>query len=362
VPTVANITILFSSPSPDLVIAQFGICPEITELTLVEREQAVGRTGSGAVCLVRGVEESLFAWELLRTTGSDAHLRELNESARRAGKKLSAVTTRSMGSEEDIYTYLGVSWVPPEMREGRDDRRNATVEPTEMLGDLHIRSTSFDGSLRVLEMVRAAQLIGHQFICFCDRVGGRRMDADLLDRRNALIDEEQRMTGITLLKGAEVDITVDGRLDAPPDLLEDLDLVIGSVNTRLALPPEDQEVRMLKALEDPNLDVLGHPTNRVVGLREGMNIDLTRIAERAAERKVALEINAHPDRLDLADNDAYKVYDGGAFYSLGTDAAYPNELYNWKWAVTMARKALLDKDRVLNSWQAEQLKGRAWRK
>lgn len=361
-PTVANITILFSSPSPDLVVAQFGICPEVSELTMVEREQAVGKTSSGAACLVRSVEENLFAWELLRTTGSGGHLRDLSEAAREAGKKLSAATTRNMGSEEDIYAYIGVPWVSPEMREGRDGRKNATMEPQDLLGDLHVRSTSFDGGLRVMEMVRVAQLLGHRYICFCDRVGERQMDADLLDRRNSHIDEVQGIVDITLLKGAEVDITVDGRLGAPPDLLESLDLVIGSVNTRLAMPPEDMEVRVLRALDDPNLDVLGHPTNRVVGLREGSGYDLARIAERAAERKVALEINAYPDRLDLADNDAYKVYDAGAFYSLGTDAAYPNEMYNWKWAVTMARKALLSKDRVLNSRLAEQLKGRAWRK
>jgi DNA polymerase (family 10) len=210
-------------------------------------------------------------------------------------------------------------------------------------------------------MVSAARKRGHRFVCFCDRIG-RNMDIDAMDRRNAMIDEVQGEDGMLVLKGAEVDITPDGRLDAPSDLLDGLDLVIASVNTRLTMTPGELEARVMRAMDDPNMDVLGHPTNRVIGLRDGSGMDLSRIAERAAERRVALEMNAYPDRLDLSDNDAFKVYDSGAFYSLGTDAAYPDELDGWGWAVTIARKALLEPGRVLNSMGPQQLKGRAWRK
>lgn len=360
VTSVANITLLFASLSPDLVVAQFGISPEVTELTLVEREQAIGKTRSGAACMVRHVKEDQFAWELMQATGTDAHLRELGETARSKGTRFTSPQLKHAVSEEEIYARLGTCFVPPEMREGRHPR-DGVVRPEDLLGDMHVRCMSFDGQLRVREMVSAARSRGHRVVCFCDRMG-RNMDVDSFDRRNALIDELQGEDGMMVLKGAEVDITPDGRLDAPRDILDALDLVIASVNTRLAMPPSEMEARVLRAMEDPNMDVLGHPTNRIIGLREGSGMDMDRIADRAAERRIALEMNAYPDRLDLADNDAFKVYDEGAFYSLGTDAAFPDELDGWRWAVTMARKALLEPGRLLNSMAPQQLKGRAWRK
>ncbi|MDW5563553.1 MAG: hypothetical protein SA339_10040 [Methanomassiliicoccus sp.] len=360
VSSVANVTLLFSSPVPDLVVAQFGISPEVVELTMVEREQAIGKTRSGAACMVRQVREDQFAWELLQATGADAHLRELAEAAKAAGTRLSSPALKHAGSEEEIYARLGRCYVSPEMREGRE-APGVPLTADDLVGDLHIRCSSFGGPLRVKEMMAAAARLGHRLVCFCDRIG-RHMDVDAFDRRNALIDEIQGYEGMVILKGAEVDITPDGRLDAPSDVLDGLDLVVASVNTRLAMPPGEMEARVLRAMDDPNMDVLGHPTNRVIGLREGNGIDLSRVAERAAERRVALEMNAYPDRLDLSDNDAFKVYESGAFYSLGTDAAFPVELDGWRWALTMARKAMLEPGRVLNSLSPQLLKGRAWRK
>ena len=365
VTTVANIIILFTSPEPDMVIARFGLCPEVVELVMVERDQAVGKTASGAACMIRRSTEDGFALDLLRSTGSDAHIKELGMVARDRGKRLSPSIMgkgRHAGTEEDIYNALGLHYVPPEMREGRIAQGGPPVKVSELKGDLHLRSSSIDGGLRVAEMVREAKAIGHRYVCFCDRLGGRRMDMDTFDRRNALIDEVQGTTDLILLKGAEVDITVDGRLDAPSDLLDGLDLVIASVNTGVDMPPQEMEARILRAMDEPNMDVLGHPTNRIIGLREGSGIDLRRIAERAAERKVAMEINAYPDRLDLSDGDAYNIYDVGAYYSLGTDASFPNELDHWKWAADIARKAFLDRPRVLNALDARELKERAWRK
>ena len=364
-PSLANIVILFTSTSPDLVIARFGLCPEVLELTMVERDQAVGKTTSGAACLVREVKENAFALELLRSTGSDAHLKELTAVAKDQGKRLSSNLPgkgKHARTEEEIYAALDLAYVPPEMREGRTSAYGPPVEANELQGDLHVRSTALDGGLRIAEMVRTAREMGHQYICFCDRLGGRRMDVGTLARRNAIIDEVQETMGLPILKGAEVDITPDGRLDAPSEALNGLDLVIASVNTKLSMAPDEMLARVLRAMEDPNMDVLGHPTNRVVGLRDRSGLDLHKVADRAVERRVALEINAYPDRMDLSDEDSYKLLGTGAYFSLGSDAAYPNEMDHWKWAATMARKAYLPKARVLNSMPVEQLRKRAWRK
>ncbi len=363
--TVANIILLFTSDSPDLVIARFGLCPEVLELTLVERDQAVGKTTSGAACMVREVKEDAFALELLRSTGPEAHIKELIAVAKDHGKRLSSGLPgkgKHARTEEDIYAALDLSYIPPELREGRVSHDGPPVKDGDLLGDLHVRSASLDGSLRVAEMVRTAKEMGHHYLCICDRLGGRRMNIENLNRRNAMIDEVQETMELPILKGAEVDITPDGRLDAPSDVLGDLDLVIASVNTKLSMSPGEMLARVLRAMEDPNMDILGHPTNRVIGLRERSGLDLLRVAERAVERRVALEMNVYPDRLDLSDEDAYKLQGTGAYFSLGSDAAYPNELDHWKWAMTMARKAYLPKTRVLNSMPVELLRKRAWRK
>lgn len=364
-PTLANIVLLFTSETPDLVIARFGLCPEILELSIVEREQAVGKTTSGAACLIREVKESAFALELLRSTGSDAHLKELTAIAKDRGKRLAANLPgkgKHAHTEEEIYDALGLQYVPPELREGRVSDHGPPVEASELKGDLHVRSTGLDGGFRVAEMVRTARDMGHQYICFCDRLGGRRMDVETFARRNSIIDEVQGTTGFSVLKGAEVDITPDGRLDAPSEVLSGLDLVIASVNTKLSIPPDEMLARVLRAMEDPNMDMLGHPTNRIIGLRERSGMDLLKVADRAVERRVALEMNAYPDRMDLSDEDAYRVLGTGAYFSLGSDAAYPNEMDQWKWAATMAGKAYLPKARVLNSMRVDQLRKRAWRK
>ncbi len=363
--SLANLVLLFTSTSPDLVIARFGLCPEVLELTMVERDQAVGKTTSGAACLVREVKESAFALELLRSTGSDAHLKELTAVAKGQGKRLSSNLPgkgHHARTEEEIYAALDLPYVPPEMREGRSSPYGPPVEANELQGDLHVRSMTLDGGLRVAEMVRTARDMGHHYICFCDRLGGRRMDADALADRNAIIDEVQQTMGLPVLKGAEVDITPDGRLDAPAEVLSGLDLVIASVNTKLSMSPAEMLARVLRAMDDPNMDVLGHPTNRIVGLRDRSGLDLQRVADHAVERRVALEMNGYPDRMDLSDEDAYKLLGTGAYFSLGSDAAYPNEMDHWKWAATMAKKAYLPKARVLNSMPVEKLRKRAWRK
>jgi DNA polymerase (family 10) len=148
---VANITILFTSPEPDLVIARFGLCPEILELSIVEREQAVGKTSSGAACMVRSVSEDTFAVELLRSTGSDAHVKELVAVAKDHGRRLSPSIVgkgKHARSEEDIYAALDLDYVPPELREGRIAKGGPPVSEDQLLGDLHVRSASLPGGRR----------------------------------------------------------------------------------------------------------------------------------------------------------------------------------------------------------------------
>lgn len=354
-PAVANIMLLFSSSDPEDVIARFGLCPEVTELLSVDREQALGRTTSGAVCMLRRVDSASFGHEMLRMTGPDGYVREVEQKIREKGLRFGA--QRNAVVEEDIFEALQL---PPLDPEDRGLPICDSVSAGMLRGDLHVRATSYDGGMRVLEMAAAAKDLGHEYVCFCDRLGGRRMDPAALEQRNVLIDESADLLGITILKGGEVDITPNGRLDFPSEPLEDLDLVIASVNTALTMGGKEMTARVTKAIEDPLMDVLGHPTSRVIGLRERVQIDLERVAEAAVETGAALEMNAYPDRMDL-DAETVRSLHAKPFYILGTDAAFPNELTYWEWAAIAAKQACLPPSNILNTMPAEKLQGRRWR-
>ena len=354
-PAVANIMLLFSSSDPEDVIARFGLCPEVTELLSVDREQALGRTTSGAVCMLRRVDSASFGYEMLRMTGPDGYVREVEQKIREKGLRFG--TQRNAAAEEDIFEALQL---PPLDPEDRGLPICDSVSAGMLRGDLHVRATSYDGGMRVLEIAAAAKGLGHEYVCFCDRLGGRRMDPAALEQRNVLIDESADLLGITVLKGGEVDITPDGRLDFPSGPLDDLDLVIASVNTALTMGGKEMTARVTKAIEDPLMDVLGHPTSRVIGLRERVQIDLERVAEAAVETGAALEMNAYPDRMDL-DAETVRSLHAKPFYILGTDAAFPNELTYWEWAAIAAKQACLPPSNILNTMPAEKLQGRRWR-
>ena len=355
VPAVANIMLLFSSPAPDDIIARFGLCPEVTELLMVDRQQALGKTTSGAVCMLRAVAHETFGLELLRTTGPESYVREIERSMREKSVRFSA--HRPAVTEGDVLAAVQAPMVRPEMR----GLPNAKTSPDDLRGDLHVRATSYDGGMRVLEMAAAAKDLGHEYICLCDRLGGRRMDPAALEQRNILIDESADLLGITILKGGEVDITPDGRLDFPTGPLEGLDIVIASINTALTMDRGEMTARVLKAMEDPLMDVLGHPTGRVIGLREGVQIDLGEVSQAAVDAGVALEMSAYPDRMDL-DAETVRSLDAAPLIILGTEAAFPNELTYWEWAEAAAEQSGLPPERIMNTRPAEQLKGRRWRR
>ena len=246
--------------------------------------------------MVRAVREESFGLDA-QSTGPDAHIRSL-------GKLAQGLHHAARLGKDRARTEQAIYDAGDEASEAGVERISACdcVVLLKNCGDLHLRCVSFDGGLRVLEMASAAHDLGHRYVCFCDRLGGRYMDPEALERRNILIDEAADLLGIPILKGAEVDITPDGRLDFPTEHLERLDLVIGSVNARLNMDSKAMTSRVLTAMEDPNMDVFGHPSGRILGLRESIRSDMDRIAEAACDRKVALEVNAYPDRLDLDRN------------------------------------------------------------
>lgn len=324
------------------------------------------------------------AWQYF--TGSKAHNVALRQRAIARGMRLSEyglfrhaadgeTGERVAGDDEPgVYHALGMAWVPPELREDRgeiaaaaEDRLPRLVDIADIRGDLHLHSTWSDGAADVRSLRRACADRGYAYMALTDHSQALRMtgglDADKLARQWAELDEieaEERADGEAaspvLLRGLEVDILRDGTLDLDDDWLERLDLVIVSVHGHLDLPQAEQTERVIRALQHPRVHLLAHPTGRLLGVREGMAIDLDAVFEAAAAHGVAVECNASPYRLDLGDVDLMRARAAGCCVAIDTDAHAVSGLAEMRFGVLTARRAWLGAEHVVNAWPLERLR------
>ena len=302
-------------------------------------------------------------------TGSKAHNISVRDRAVQRGLKLNEYglfrvddDSRVAGeTEEGIYEALGMAWVEPELRENRGEidaavRRTLPrlVSVSDLRGDLHMHTTATDGRDDLETMARAAQRIGHEYIAITDHSKALAM-ANGLDERRALEHAARiralngRFDGLTLLAGIECDILADGTLDLSHDCLAELDFVAASVHSHFSQDAAQMTDRVLRALECPWVDVLGHPTGRRLLQREPLRLDVEAVVQAAAQVGVALEINCQVDRLDLNDSHARLARERGARLIISTDAHSATALNNQRWGVQMARRAWATPDDVLNT-------------
>jgi DNA polymerase (family 10) len=302
-------------------------------------------------------------------TGSKAHNIALRDRAIQRGLKLNEYglfrledDQRIAGdTEEGIYEALGLAWVPPEMRENRGEIELAAraalpglVALDDLRGDLHMHTTATDGRDSLEAMAEAAHRRGHQYIAITEHSRALAM-ANGLDERRALEHAAHvralngRYEGLTLLAGIECDILADGRLDLADDCLAELDLVVASVHSHFSQEGAQMTDRVLRALECRWVDVLGHPTGRLLLKREPVRLDVDLITTAAARHGVALEINCQVDRLDLNDANARLARERGVRLVISTDAHSTGALANQRWGVHVARRAWATPDDVLNT-------------
>jgi DNA polymerase (family 10) len=322
---------------------------------------------SGLQVDLRVVPEESYGAAMMYFTGSKAHNIALRSLALARGWKLNEYglfsgTRRIAGAtEEQVYEKLGLSFIPPELREDRGEIALAKehklprlVALSDICGDLHVHSTWTDGTESIEAMARAAHGLGHSYIGVTDH--SRRiamvhgLDPARLRQQEHEIDKlNEGIKGITILKGLEVDILKDGSLDLPDKALASLDLVVASIHSYFDLPREAQTERIVRAMRNPHVSILGHPTGRLIGEREPCDIDMERVIAAARELGCHLELNAEPDRLDIDDLQAQAARAAGVKVAISTDAHSLDALKCMRFGVDQARRGWLGANDVINT-------------
>jgi DNA polymerase (family 10) len=319
------------------------------------------RLDSGPTFTLQTVTDDGFALALLRSTGSEAHLAALLE---RSGGRLPEGT----GGEADIYERLGLGWIPPELREATGEIEAAAegrlpelIAEDDIRGVLHCHSTWSDGSSTIEEMAETVRGMSMDYLAICDHsraaayAGG--LDVERVMDQHREIDYLNAGYGdsFRVLKGIEVDILPDGSLDFEDDVLASFDIVVASVHSGFNLGEEKQTARILRALENRYIDVLGHVTGRLLLAREGYALDLDRVLQTAIDRDVAVEINAHPHRLDLDWRNLREALPRGIKTAINPDAHSLEGLAHLRHGVGVARKGWCTAESVINAWPLDRL-------
>lgn len=369
--TVGDIDLLVATKhGPELV-------QTFVNLSQVERVLAAGET-KGSILVrdglqvdLRAVEPEAYGAALQYFTGSQAHNVKLRGIARKRDFKINEYGIfrgeKRVGgtTEAEIYENLGLEWIPPELREDRgeieaaaENRLPPLVELKQIRGDLHLHSKYSDGLVSMEEMVQAAQETGYDYLAFCEHSQSAYYANGLTETRiRQQIEEIQQLnekfSDFQILTGTEVDILPDGQLDFPDEILAQLDIVVASIHSAFK---QNVTERILVALKNPHVDIIAHPTGRLISRREGYAVDLPEIFEVAAQTGTALEINAYPDRLDLSDVNARRAIDAGVILAINTDAHEPVHLSDMKFGVATARRGWCTAENILNTKSFEELK------
>jgi DNA polymerase (family 10) len=372
--TVGDLDFLVSAAPGNRVIERFTACGEVKDVLASGETRASVRLAGGLQADLRVVAPQSFGAALHYFTGSKAHNIAIRKLGQAGGLKINEYgvfrgTRRIAGkSEASVYAAVGLPWIAPELREDQGEIEAARrgelprlVELADLRGDLHAHTRATDGRNSVREMALAAKVRGLEYLAITEHSRSETLthglDAARLGRQ---IDEIERLDrelrGIVLLKGIEVDILEDGTLDLPDSALERLDVVVAAVHRGFNLSRARQTARILRALEHPSVRVLAHPTGRLIDAREPYEIDMQAVIRRARERGVALELNAHPDRLDLSDAHCRMARDERALVSINSDAHAVEGFDVLAHGVGQARRGWLEKRHVLNARPLAQLR------
>lgn len=368
--TIGDIDILVTGKDHKKIVDAFTKYPEAEQIISAGETKSSILVQGGIQVDIRIVDKKSYGAALQYFTGSKAHnvkLRgiavskkwKLNEYGLFEGEKAIAGE-----DEEDVYKRLGLQWIPPELREDRGEvelalksRLPKLVEFSDIKGDLQMHSNYSDSTATIEELALVAQKMGYEYILITDHSRSAKyahgLEIERLYKEWEEIDAlNKKFKNFRILKGIEVDILPNGKLDYPDKILEELDMVVASIHQGFT---KNVTERICSAMENPYVDIIGHPTGRLISKREGYAVDIEKIIKKAAETKTFLECNAYPDRLDLNDLNLKRCKELGVKISIGTDAHSVEELRWMKFGVATCRRGWLEKNDVVNTYPLEKL-------
>ncbi|MBI2917445.1 MAG: DNA polymerase/3'-5' exonuclease PolX [Chloroflexi bacterium] len=367
--TVGDVDLMGTAEDPARVLDAFARLPLVRQVLVQGPKKVSVLVDGGLQVDLRLVEPDSFGSLIQYFTGSKQHNIMLREWANRKGLSLSeyGIThldtqeLEKLATEEAFYQRLGLQYIPPELREGTTEvelaeagRLPRLVELGDIAGDLHVHSNWSDGHASLEEMALAAQRRGYQYVALTDHSAGRGIAHGLNEeRRRQQLAElralDQRLPGIRILSGMEVDIRADGSLDCPDELMAQSDVVVAAVHSAMGQDRDRMTARVMAAMRSPHVDIVAHPTCRLLGERDPVDIDLEAVFQAALETGTALEINAMPPRLDLKDVHARRARDLGVKLVISTDSHSPDQLEFMSYGVGVARRAWCRPEDILNT-------------
>ena len=367
--TIGDIDILATSKSPGSVMEFFTAMPNVADILAKGETKSSVRLKQGIQVDLRVIDDEIFGAGLLYFTGSQQHNIMLRKIAIERGLKLSEyglfdkkTNKRVSGrTEEEVYKMLGLDYIEPEMREneGEIELSQRSVLPKligydEIKGDLQMHTRFSDGSNTIEEMALAAKKLGHEYICITDHTGKLAIanalnEKRIFEQRKEIVRLNKKIEGITILQGVEVNITSDGTLDMGDKVLSKLDIVVASIHSGFKNSKEKITKRMIKAMENENVDIIAHPTGRLITKREPYEIDLDAIFNAAKRTNTAMEINSHPQRMDLKDSHVRAAVKAKVKLAITTDAHNTEQLNFIRFGIGTARRGWTTKNDVINT-------------
>jgi DNA polymerase (family 10) len=362
-----DLDIVATASDPDALSAAFAALPLIGEVHHQATAGVKAVTHNGLPIDFRIVPPENFGNLLQHFTGSGKHNEALRTAAVKRGFNVSEYgvthdgTTHACASEEEVYELLGMQFIPPELRENRGELEAARkhelpdlITLEDLCGDLHMHTVASDGRATIEQMAEAARARGYEYMAITDHSAthgfGNDVSPDELRRQIERVREaDAAIDGIRILAGSEVNVLPDGSLDYDDELLAQLDWIVASLHSSFRTGEREQTERMIRAIEHPLVDVIGHPTGRLIDRRDPYPLDLDAVAEAAARTGTFLEINGNPDRRDLNELNARRAVELGATLVIDSDAHWARTLANIRYGVATARRAWLTKENVANT-------------